>query len=87
MAILAFAASAKDGQVSEDSVLVDKMTILTSFTTLAYLRDITLDYNATRTRGDPRRILHQMSLAAAMHHKIQTAPDTDLELRQLRVML
>ena len=62
-------------------------TFVAQFSALTLLTSISLQYRATRARGDPRRVLRDMSLAAAMHRKILAAPETNIELRQLRAML
>jgi hypothetical protein len=58
-----------------------------TFATLALLQGLSLEYKATRARGDLRRILHDRSLAAIMYCKLQVALDSNVELRQLRQIL
>ena len=48
------------------------------FTVLDYLRSISLEHQATRTRGDLRQILRHMSLTAAMYHTIRAGATLEL---------
>jgi hypothetical protein len=55
------------------------------FAMLGYLTNITSGYQEARARGDPRRVLHDMSLAAAIHRTLESTDNPSL--LDLRAML
>lgn len=55
-------------------------TFVAQFSALALLTSISLKHRTTRVRGDPRRVLRDMSVAAAMYRRILAATETDIDL-------